>query len=242
MNGLQGHDACLLADFEWVMGVDEAGRGALAGPVAAGACVIGRSFFQNQDALARTKEINDSKQLSEPQREAHLETIDFLKAEGLLDFSVALASVEEIASFNILGATRLAMQRAVEQIAERAVGWALPEASADGPLFTPSQRIKVIVDGRPLKSFSYAHEGLVKGDGRSLCIAMASIAAKVARDRELVRLGATFPDYGLEGHKGYGTRVHREAIRTHGATPCHRERFLRKILGSGDSRPRDTQV
>ena len=92
--------------------------------------------------------------------------------------------------------------------------------------------MKVIVDGRPLKPFLYAHEGVIKGDEKSLSIAMASIAAKVTRDREMLQLGESYPNYGFEQHKGYGTANHRAAIKVFGPTVAHRKLFLRKMLNS----------
>ncbi|MGB0257632.1 MAG: ribonuclease HII [Coraliomargarita sp.] len=229
MNDLQQHDSELLTDAGWLVGIDEAGRGPLAGPVVAGACVLSGRFFESTEAVERSGLINDSKQLSEASREAQFALLCELREEGLLDFETALGSVEEIAELNILGATRLAMRRAVEAIAGRAAGWCLPELAASGPLFADNS-VRLIVDGRPLKPFPYVHEGLVKGDGKSLAIAMASVAAKVVRDREMQRLAEQHPQYGFDGHKGYGTKAHREALLEHGPSPVHRALFLRKIL------------
>lgn len=232
LNRLQQHDALQLSGCKWLMGIDEAGRGALAGPVVAGACVLAESFFQSPYAVEVSAEVNDSKQLSPEARAKYFRQIEDLQKAGLVDFAVASASVPEIAERNILGATRLAMQRAVEALAARALDWELPEAAAEGPLFSDAAPVKLIVDGRHLKPFPYTHCGIVKGDGKSLSIAMASIAAKVTRDLELVRLATDYPDYGFEGHKGYATKGHRLAILTHGASPVHRKLFLRKILMS----------
>lgn len=230
MNALQTYDHDRLATCAQLIGIDEAGRGCLAGPVVAGACVLNRALFESPEALEQSALINDSKQLSADAREQQFAVLQDLQARGLIDFAVASGSVEEIAELNILGATRLAMQRAVEQIAERAQAWGLPHPAADDPLFQQASDVKLIVDGRPLKPFPYAHEGVVKGDGKSLSIAMASIAAKVSRDREMLRLAKVYPDYGFEQHKGYGTATHRTALTTHGATPIHRALFLRKVL------------
>jgi ribonuclease HII len=198
---------------------------------------VSRALFDSVEALERSARINDSKQLSACDREAQYAALGGLQAAGWIDFAVASASVDEIARHNILGATRLAMQRAVEALAQRANGWALSPFHADDPLFagrgvegSPGRRARLLVDGCPLNPFPYAHEGLVNGDGRSLAIAMASIAAKVTRDREMVRLASTYPDYGFERHKGYGTPAHRAALKVHGATPIHRALFLRKVL------------
>lgn len=238
MNALQRHDEDQLAAVDWLVGIDEAGRGALAGPVVAGACVLARDFFGSREAVRLSVAINDSKQLSAQAREAQLAVIEELQAQGMLDFEVAAGSVEEIAAHNILGATRLAMRRAVEALAARAGAWELPRLFESDPLFSDSAgdakvappRVRVVVDGRPLKPFPYKHEGIVKGDGKSLAIAMASIAAKVGRDREMCRLAKVYPQYDFDKHKGYGTATHRAAINAHGASAIHRELFLRKVL------------
>lgn len=236
MNDLQQHDQTRLQTFEHLLGVDEAGRGCLAGPVVAGACVLKKDFFEDRKAVERSALINDSKQLNAEAREAQYRLLEELKSEGLLDFAVAAGSVEEIAALNILGATRLAMQRALEELARRAVDWELPTQYDEDPLFSSGKgsSVQVIVDGRPLKPFPYLHEGIVKGDGKSLSIAMASIAAKVTRDRMMKALAVRHPGYGFEVHKGYGTAQHRAAL--HSIGPCleHRELFLRKILKSAD--------
>lgn len=158
-----------------------------------------------------------------------------LQGEGLIDFAVASGTVTEIAELNILGANRLAMQRAVDALAVRATGWELPVLGAEDPLFAAQAAVKLIVDGRPLKPWPYAHEGIVKGDGKSLAIAMASIAAKVTRDRLMLELDQQYPQYGFAQHKGYGTKQHRHALAAEGPCPEHRELFLRKVLGGNMS-------
>ena len=231
MNSLQAYDRDWLLDYSRLIGIDEAGRGCLAGPVVAGACVFSLKLFESPDALLRSALINDSKQLSTESRESQFTVLESLQAEGLIDFAVASGSVAEISEHNILGATRLAMQRAIEQLAQQADGWSLPQVAAADPLFNTASEVKVIVDGRPLKPFPYVHEGVIKGDGKSLSIAMASIAAKVTRDREMLRLAEKYPVYGFAQHMGYGTAAHRAALIKHGASPIHRELFLRKLLG-----------
>tara|TARA_B100001971_G_scaffold175931_2_gene169753 strand:- start:6832 stop:7542 length:711 start_codon:yes stop_codon:yes gene_type:complete len=231
MNALQRYDASLLENYSSLIGIDEAGRGCLAGPVSAGACYVPRALFESPEALEQSALINDSKQLTAEAREAQYQVLKSLQARGLIDFAVAFASVKEIAELNILGATRLAMQRAVDQLAKRASAWSLPHTAAEDPLFRSASDVKLLADGRALKPFPYAHEGVVKGDGKSLAIAMASIAAKVLRDREMRVLAQTYPAYGFEQHKGYGTAAHRAALKAHGATPVHRALFLRKVLG-----------
>lgn len=230
LNALQKHDFIELESIDWLIGVDEAGRGCLAGPVVAGACLLGRNFFDSPEAVELSAAINDSKQLSEPLRAQQFERIVDMRAQGLLDFETAFGTVEEIEELNILGATRLAMERALSKLALRADGWTLPSSVVSGPLFEPVNTVRILVDGRPLKPFPYTHSGLVKGDGKSLSIAMASIAAKVVRDREMKRLNEHYPEYGFGQHKGYGTAHHRAALRKHGALTIHRKLFLRKVL------------
>lgn len=230
MNSLQSFDYNLLQHCPHLVGVDEAGRGCLAGPVVAGACVVDSALFDSADALALSAQINDSKQLSSDGRAVQFSVLKTLQAEGIIDFATAEGSVEEIAELNILGATRLAMRRAVEILAGRAQDWDLPNVVAEDPLFKNESSVKLIVDGRPLKPFSYAHEGIVKGDGKSLSIAMASIAAKVTRDRVMAALDTQYPHYGFAQHKGYGTAQHRGALKEYGPTVIHRALFLRKVL------------
>lgn len=232
MNPLQAHDRSLLQEgARRLIGVDEAGRGCLAGPVFAAACLVDSELFTHSDALVKTFEVNDCKKLSAQKRESVYADLLALCKPGFLDLAVAEASVAEIEELNILGATRLAMQRAMEQIQSGGDGWGLPAVEASGPLFcTGSASVVILVDGRPLRPFPYEHEALVKGDAKSLAIAAAGIAAKVERDRRMSRLAKQYPEYGFELHNGYGTRVHREAIRRHGACPDHRRLFLRKIV------------
>ncbi len=232
LNALQAHDADILRHCGTLIGVDEAGRGALAGPVVAGAVVLSRDFFASRRALDLSGGIDDSKKLTASQREIQWAAILKLREEGLLDVAVAAASVACIAEENILGATRRAMQSALELVAARACGWSLVKAGIGGPLFDAAEPpVRCLVDGRPLRPFPYKHDGLVKGDQLSLVVAMASIAAKVERDRLMCELAVAFPGYGFELHKGYGTAAHRKALRKLGASPAHRTLFLRKIIG-----------
>lgn len=232
MNDLQKHDALELKKAVNLIGLDEAGRGCLAGPVTAGACVLSKEFFKNTEVIKRSAAINDSKQLSAKAREAQYKILEALRAEGWLDFAVAEGSVALIAERNILGATRAAMQLAAEALQVRGKGWALPLASAAGPLFNMGENsnTRLLVDGRPLKPFPYSHTALVKGDGRSLVIAIASIAAKVSRDRAMKKLDKKYPEYGFAQNKGYGTEAHRKALSVKGSCSAHRELFLRKVL------------
>jgi ribonuclease HII len=176
-----------------IAGVDEAGRGPLAGPVVAAAVIL--------DDLHPIKGLNDSKVLSPARRE---KLFDEIRAKALC-CSIAQASVEEIDRLNILQATMLAMQRAVE-----------------GLRLKPS---KVLVDGNRLPVLDVLAEAIVKGDATVPAISAASILAKVTRDRWCAELDAQYPQYGFAGHKGYGTAEHLAALRSHGACPQHRKSF-----------------
>ena len=178
---------------EFVAGVDEVGRGPLAGAVYAAAVVL--------DPFKAIEGLKDSKQLTEKKREA----LDVSIREHAVSYCVARAEVGEIDEINILQASMLAMQRAVSG------------------LNVPAEF--VIVDGNRSPGFACPSEWLVKGDAKSDVVKAASIIAKVARDREMVRLDELYPEYGLAQHKGYPTPVHLEALKIHGPSPIHRMSF-----------------
>jgi ribonuclease HII len=177
-----------------VAGVDEAGRGPLAGPVAAAAVILPRGF----DVAG----LDDSKKLSAARRERLYRR---LTEDPGVCWGLAFCEADEIDRLNILRATHRAMQRAVESLGE-AVDFCL-------------------VDGLKVPGFPFPHLGVVKGDARSVSIAAASIIAKVSRDRRMVEAAREFPAYGFERHKGYGTKVHLEALRRHGPCRIHRRSF-----------------
>jgi len=179
--------------------------------------------------------VNDSKLLSADEREALWVEFEALAAQGQIHAHFGSASVEEIEQHNILGATKLAMRRAMEGIYPAAAFRRSEEPDLFSSLeeresFIPVVSCRVLVDGLPLRAFPYPHTAVVKGDARSLCIAMASIIAKVARDRMMAELEARHPGYGFGQHKGYGTDEHRDAVIRLGRCPIHREMFLRKLL------------
>ena len=232
MNAFQKFDAALVGDCHSLIGVDEVGRGCLAGPVMAAACRLGADFFSSSRALELSAGFRDSKKLSASKRMQLLQNVEGLKSDGMLDYAVGCSSVDEIASLNILGATRLAMQRAIELLIRQA------HLEADGvkkvthehdAIWVGGQRWLIQVDGPPLRSFPYPHSSLVKGDGRSLSIAIASVVAKTRRDAHMQVLDSKFPEYGLAQNKGYGTEQHRLALKQHGPVAEHRALFLRKL-------------
>ena len=233
---LRGFDLKQIQGVNNLIGVDEVGRGAFAGPVVAAAVMVTREFLESRWAVARSGRVNDSKQLSADQREELWAEFEALAAAGRIHAHLGVASVEEIAQHNILGATKLAMRRALEGIYPPAAF----EARRDEPdlfssfeerkAFQPTVSARIIVDGLALRGFPYPHAAFVRGDSRSLSIAMASIVAKVTRDRMMADIDGRFPGYGFAQNKGYGTEEHRDAVLRLGRCPEHREAFLRKLL------------
>jgi ribonuclease HII len=183
-----------------IAGVDEVGRGPLAGPVVAGAVIL--------DPRRQIKGLADSKKLSENRRNV----LDIIIRENALAWSIARAEVEEIDQINILQASLLAMQRAVESLA-----------------IYPSH---ALIDGNRCPQLACTAEAIVGGDSSEPAISAASIIAKVARDREMVQLDLQYPGYGLAKHKGYPTKAHLQALQEHGVTPIHRRSFgpVRRLL------------
>ena len=178
-------------------GVDEAGRGPLAGPVCAAAVILPRGL--------EIPGLNDSKKLTEKKREELFDRI----VDSAVSYGIAFGSVEEIETLNILGATFLAMNRAIEQLKPQ------PELA--------------LIDGNRNSGIAFSSRCVSKGDATCADIAAASILAKVTRDRLMLELAAQYPEYHFEQHKGYGTKLHYEALREFGPSPVHRPSFLRKM-------------
>ena len=212
-----------------VMGIDEAGRGPLAGPVFAAAVSV--PLDRAAELLAGDwNAVNDSKKLSPARRDALAAAI---KSTPGCTFAIASASALEIDQSNILRATHLAMRRAALSLAEK-LGFRLaetgtaPSTKHQAPstkhqaLSTP---FRVLVDGLPVKTLPFPSKNLVKGDARSLFIAAASILAKTARDAYCLEMDAQYPGYGFAVHKGYPTPAHFAALERLGPCPEHRQSF-----------------
>jgi ribonuclease HII len=231
---LRAFDLKQMEGFTQLIGVDEAGRGALAGPVVAGAVLVTREFLEGRWAVTRGGRVNDSKQLTPEQRAEVYAEMEQLVLQGQLHATVGEASVGEIEELNILGATKLAMRRALEGIYppaafERKTEPDLFSSEAAVRSFQPLVSCRILIDGLALRGFVYPHTGVVRGDARSLCIAMGSIVAKVTRDRMMEELETRQPGYGFAQHKGYGTDEHRDTVLRLGRCPAHRTAFLRKL-------------
>ncbi len=236
------HDKRALAGHSGLIGVDEAGRGALIGPVVAAAVWFEAAFYADTRRCRQGRGINDSKQLSAENRRECFALLEQWRVEGVARTAVASASVEEIASHNIFGATRLAMDRCLRGLQE--AHGSLPTVDGSMPLFSTGEAAlqpKVFVDGRPLRSFFWSHTGLVDGDAKCFAVAAASIIAKVTRDRLMEQMDGEFPGYGLAKHKGYGTEEHIAALRRLGPTVHHRALFLRKLNEAGNLPVSDDQ-
>jgi ribonuclease HII len=184
-----------------VAGVDEAGRGPLAGPVAAAAVIL-PYVWSAAGVDVRLRDLNDSKQLTEAQRDDFFQIIT---THPDIHFAIATVDAATIDRINILQATHRAMNEALAQL--------------------QPQPQHVLVDGRPVKSMSHPQTALVKGDAKSYSIAAASVLAKVTRDRMMLEFDRQFPAYGFAVHKGYGTPQHLAAIEKHGPCPIHRMSF-----------------
>lgn len=186
-----------------VLGVDEAGRGPLAGPVSVGVVMVPEGF----DVALEFPGVADSKKLSEKRREQIFALLKARAAQGDVRFVVEMESAEEIDKKGIAVAVREALARGVSTLA--------PDASL----------VRVLMDGALHAPIEYAQETIINGDELVPLISLASIAAKVVRDRLMVELSLTYPLYGFEKHKGYGTKAHYEALMEHGICAIHRRSF-----------------
>ena len=190
---------CFAQGYRMVCGVDEAGRGPLAGPVCAAAVILPPNL--------EIPGLNDSKKLSDKKRR---ELYPLIK-EKAVAYGIAFADQSEIDSINILQATYLAMERAMAQLSVK------PDIA--------------LIDGNRAKDFGLPVQTVVHGDSLSASIAAASVLAKVTRDDVMLEMAKTYPGYGFEIHKGYGTKAHYAALEDLGPCPIHRMTFLKKFYG-----------
>lgn len=193
-----------LSSDRYIVGIDEAGRGPLAGPVAVGVARVAEGY----DVLAHFPGLNDSKKLTEKKRDALYEILMKEVKAGNVRIRVCLSGEAMIDEKGIVYAVRSALNRGVESL--------LPN-----PL-----EGKVFLDGFLKAPKEYEQETIIRGDGKIPVIMLAALAAKVTRDRLMVKLAKEYPIYGFEGHKGYGTKAHMELLRAHGLSPVHRKSFV----------------
>ena len=202
MDWLLYEKEAISSGYNVICGVDEAGRGPLAGPVYAAAVIL------NEGSIIEG--VNDSKKLSEKKRELLYDKI----ISEAKDYSIAYVSEKEIDEINILNATFIAMKRAIE-----------------GLKIKPDM---ALIDGNRLPKLDINARAIIKGDSLSMSIAAASILAKVSRDRYMMSQSKIYPQYEFEKHKGYGTVIHRDAIKKYGPSPIHRITFLKNIIGDNN--------
>lgn len=195
--------------MSFIVGIDEAGRGPLAGPVAVGAVKINTEFDKKF-----FKGIRDSKQLSEDERELWFELARQMQKEGRLQYAVSLVSEKVIDKHGIAHAIRLGIKRCLRKLA---VSEAETQVFLDGGIKAPE---------------AFVHQlTVVKGDEKIPVISLASIMAKVSRDRFMLKVAKTFPQFGFHTNKGYGTGVHIDALQKHGPTAIHRLSFIKSLTG-----------
>lgn len=205
MRALYRHYApCYAAGMKYMVGIDEAGRGPLAGPVAVGIVMAPATI----DLLDLFPGLNDSKKLTEKKREILFELLQQQVEKGTVSYLVELVSAKDIDEKGIAVVIRESITRALAHT--------LPDPSLG----------KVWLDGSLSAPPEYEQETVIGGDGLIPAIMLASVAAKVTRDRLMTELSDTYPQYGFEKHKGYGTKAHMEAIRTYGMCEIHRSSFI----------------
>lgn len=196
--------------FEYIVGVDEVGRGPLAGPVVAGAVLLKGQSFKNR--------IIDSKKLTSKRREEA-----FFEIINKSIYGIGIVSEKIIDSLNIVEATRLAMEKAIHGLVGKL-------KIANSPCADFKNKLYIIVDGRVKLNTEYPYTSIIKGDNSSKSIAAASIFAKVVRDRIMSVYSKTYPEYGFLDNKGYPTSSHRIALKKYGPTEIHRRTFIKKIV------------
>ena len=195
---LKIEDSLYSEGYEYICGIDEAGRGPLCGPVVAAAVILPKDKY--------IEGVNDWKKLSPKKRE---KLYDDIKKEAI-SVGIGIVDVDIIEEINILNATKLAMIKAIKDL-----------------------KIKpdyLLIDGNQLIDIDIEKQTVVSGDAKSESIAAASIIAKVTRDRMLINFDKLYPEYGFAKHKGYGTKIHIEAIKKYGLTPIHRKSFCKKFV------------
>ena len=202
--------ACVSGGMSPVAGMDEVGRGSLAGPVLACAVVLPAQWIAEggETLLLALQGVDDSKKLSPAKRERFCEVI----REAALGVGIGTADAETVDVINILRATHKAMAMAMDDLSRTIQ----PEV--------------VLIDGRPVPGLAVAQEAIPGGDRKSVSVAAASIVAKVTRDQMMREYHALYPAYGFDAHKGYGTKRHMDALREHGLCPIHRRSFCTGVM------------
>jgi len=192
--------------MKWIVGIDEAGRGPLAGPVTVGLVKIPADFD-----WVRVPGVNDSKKISEKKREVIFKIAKELEKQGLIEYSVKSVSAKSIDEKGIAAAIKRAIESGITE------------------LELDSESCQIKLDGSLKAPEIFTQETIIGGDGKEAVIGLASIMAKVTRDSYMMKQAELYPEYGLAQHKGYGTKAHREAIAQYGFTPIHRRSYCKNV-------------
>lgn len=195
-----------LNKYDMVVGVDEVGRGPIAGPVTVCAFTVSRQYYKK--VFKELEGITDSKKLTEKKREFFTEKIRDLKNKGYVDVVVSSISAHIIDTKGIIPALRSAVNRSLEKISQ-------------------DENIYVFLDGSLFAPDTYSQETIIKGDAKNWLIGAASVVAKVSRDNYMKELSKKIPEYSFEKHKGYGTKAHYDAIKKHGMCEFHRKSWIK---------------
>lgn len=196
--------------YKYIVGIDEVGRGPLAGPVMVGAFCV--AVVESEKVLRELDGITDSKKLTEKRREEYTKKIKDLKNQGLVDVAVSGVSAKFINTKGIVPAIQSALSSSLKKMN-----------------LDPNE-VFVYLDGGLFAPSEYIHqETMIKGDSKIWQIGAASVVAKVARDQKMIEYGNMYPEYGFENHKGYGTKKHRQAIKEYGAIDIHRKTWIKGI-------------
>jgi ribonuclease HII len=209
MNERMAFDREAIGDHAYLLGIDEAGRGPLAGPVVVCGVKMSQKFLHHLADFPLLEADKDSKKLSPKKREILFQHLLELRQKYMLQWALALRNPKIIDAINILEATT--------------------EAMGDVICKLYMQNIKILIDGNPVRHLPFEHRGVIRGDGKSFCLGMASIIAKITRDRIMDAFGKKYPQYGFEKHKGYGTAAHISAIKKYGPSPIHRKTFCKNF-------------
>lgn len=224
-------------NIKYIIGIDEVGRGPIAGPVAVAAFKLLITDYQLliENAKEELKiPLRDSKKLSKKQREVWFNFLKKQKEEGNCDYAVSFVSSENIDKFGINKCIQKALNKSLEKVTSSEILFVSPSDEAgrgarpsQKELLAPFGMLYVYLDGGLKAPSEYINqETIIKGDELHPIISMASIMAKVSRDRVMTNFAVEYPEYGFEKHSGYGTKAHYEAIKKHGQTPIHRKTFI----------------
>jgi ribonuclease HII len=215
---------------QYLVGIDEVGRGPLAGPVTVGVFGVEKKFLKEFEKLATQLGITDSKKLSEKKRSEIAKVLCNMTAEGKCFFHITMTPATYIDTHGIVPAIRRALENGLEKVVEQ-----IKQTHPLPPLVEGAapnnDNVQIFLDGGLYAPGEYKHQQtIIKGDLHNILISAASILAKVHRDNYMTKMDKQYPQYGFTQHVGYGTKYHREMIQKHGLSKIHRKSFCRNII------------